>query len=598
MSMKTLAASLKEYFGFNTFRPHQEDIVKSIMLGEDVVAILPTGSGKSLCYQLPAVINDGTAIVISPLISLMQDQVLQLTKMGIAAECINSMNKAGESAMIMHEFDAFKLIYIAPERLSTPGFVDELKRKKISLFVIDEAHCISQWGHSFRPEYRQLTRLKDEFPDVPIASFTATATNDVEKDISSQLKLRAPIHIKGSFDRDNLLLKIHEKTDYKTQLNECLSRHKGESGIIYCSTRKKVDTVYEMLEKRGWNVDKYHAGLSDVSRQKALENFIHEETDVIVATVAFGMGINKPNVRFVFHTDMPQNIENYYQEIGRAGRDGLPAECVMLFSLRDIIMQKKFLDDIPNPSIRIHQKRKSDQLLAMANSIECRRKDLLSYFGEVYEKRCENCDNCLDDVEQMDGTIIAQKILSCVYRLHQSFGMTYVMDVLKGSQNKAVLQRRHDQLSTYALLKDCSKHEIRHYMLSLINQGYLFVTDGEYPILNLTEKSKEILYEKKEVFFRNQIVKGKNEGSVKKGRSVIHIDESDQPLYMKLKELRKNIADKQNVPPYFIFNDKTLMEIAHVKPSNDDALLLINGVGEQKLRKYGELFLLIVRQFG
>ncbi len=586
-----LLNDLKTHFGFNEFRPHQEEIVEGILSKRDVLAILPTGSGKSLCYQLPAVMMPGTAVVVSPLIALMQDQVLQLTRQGIAAECITSANPIGKSSQILSQVNRFRMLYIAPERLSTPGFLEALSRIDLSFFVIDEAHCISQWGHSFRPDYRMLSLLKTQFPEVPIAAFTATATPEVQNDIKEQLRLENPILVKSSFDRPNLLLKIEEKQQYVSQLQACLDRHEGESGIIYCSTRKKVDTVYQQLRAKHSRVAKYHAGLSDVERQQALTDFIYEKVDIMIATVAFGMGINKPNVRFVFHIDMPQNIENYYQEIGRAGRDGLPAECVMLVSIQDIILHKRFLDEIPDEKVRMHQRRKIDLLLALSNSASCRRQELLRYFGENYPGNCNQCDNCLDDVSQIDGTIIAQKILSCVYRLNQNFGIQYVADVLYGSDTQLIQQRGHKKLSTYGLLNEFSKADIRHFIIALINQGYLTVSQGDYPVLKLLEKSKDVMFNKQPVYFRQKIVKAKTKTtSADKQTTTAATHPTDNALFLRLKELRRRLASEANVPPYIIFHDKTLLEIARIKPTTEADLLKINGVGEQKLKRYGKIF--------
>ncbi|MBT6120239.1 DNA helicase RecQ [bacterium] len=585
--------ALKKHFGFNSFKADQETIIYSIMNNEDVVSVLPTGSGKSLCYQLPAVLKKGTTIVLSPLISLMQDQVMQLSKQGISAAFINSSNDMMDNEYIMQHMHEYKLIYISPERLTTPGFIDRLKQSNLSGFVIDEAHCISQWGHAFRPEYRSLSLIKEQFPTIPISAFTATATPDVEKDISTQLNMTNPVHIKASFDRENLTLKVYEKDNYRFQLETCLQSHKGASGIIYASTRKKVDRLFDDLNSKGFNVAKYHAGLSDQERQRTLENFIYEKTDIVVATVAFGMGINKPNVRFVFHIDMPQNIEQYYQEIGRAGRDGLESECTMLYSLQDVVMQKKFADDVLEGSIRNQMKRKSDQMLALCNSTECRRKEILKYFGENFKRTpCNHCDTCLEPAENMDGTIIAQKILSCVYKLQQRFGIGYVSDILKGAKIKLILNRNHDRLSTYGLLSDFSKSELRHFIFSLINQGYLIVSDGDYPLLKLTQKSRDILFNNKQIFFKKRIVKAKPESSKKSNtKPPSFVSDDNYKLYMELKSLRLALANKQNVPPYVIFHDKTLMEMAKAHPKTDSSFLELNGVGPQKLAKYGKDFL-------
>lgn len=595
----SLEENVKKYFGFNEFRPYQKEIVQHILDKQDVVAILPTGSGKSLCYQLPALLQPGITIVVSPLISLMQDQVLQLTRQGIAATFLNSSLDAQERDHVLYHLDDYKLIYVSPERLVMDDFRAQLKRQKISSFIIDEAHCISQWGHSFRAEYRNLAHIKHDYPGIPIAAFTATATLDVEKDIATQLGMTRHALVKGSFDRENLLIRIQEKNSYEQQLLDFLKDRKGESGIIYASSRKRVEKIHETLVKLGFLAEKYHAGMTDTQRSLALKNFIHERVDIVVATVAFGMGINKSNVRFVYHVDMPQNMEQYYQEIGRAGRDGLPSTCVMLYSLRDVMLQKRLLDEIPNETVRHHMRRKSEQILAMCNSADCRRKDILRYFGETYDQhRCNNCDNCLDDIDMIDGTITAQKILSCVYRLHSRFGINYVIDVLKGSSNKLILQRRHDTLSTYGIMKDEIKTDIRQYIFTLINMGYLDVSDGDYPVLQLTPNSRDILVDKKPIQFRKARVKAKKEGKASKQKTgPQHLGNVDQNLFKELKALRRTIADKANVPPYIIFHDRTLLDMAAVKPKTNIDFLTVNGVGPQKLEKYGSPFLALLNKW-
>lgn len=593
---KKLEDKLKEFFGYNAFRAYQKEIIQAILNQEDVVAILPTGAGKSLCYQLPALLQSGTAIVISPLISLMQDQVVSLFKNGIAAAFLNSSLSYHDMQQVLNHLNEYKLIYVAPERFADPLFIERLKNIDISFFVIDEAHCISQWGHSFRQEYRKLSILKETFPTKPVMALTATATQEVEKDLIVQLLMKDPVLVKGSFDRPNLTIRIHPKIQSDKQLMQFLEEHVNQSGIIYASTRKGVETTYAQLVQAGFPVGRYHAGLSDQERALSQQDFLHDKVTLMVATVAFGMGIHKPDVRFIVHLDMPRTIEQYYQEIGRAGRDGLPADCLMLYGPQDLVLYKAFAEDLTDPILRQEMKKKTDSLYRLCTSVECRRKRLLKYFSESFlAGECQACDNCLDEDNKFDGSIIAQKILSCVYRVHQQVGMRIVVDVLRGSTSQVIMQKGYQELSTYGLLADRSVEELRYYIESLIQMGFLMRTEGEYPVLKWTDQTKPVITGHQKVFFRKKLFHEKKEKAKPKPKEsqVLYYHEE---LYEALKQLRTNCARSEQVPPYVVFSDRALQEMATFFPQDQLAFSKINGVGPIKWVKYGAQFLALVQQ--
>lgn len=579
-----LEKKLKEFFGYNTFRSYQKEIIKAVLESKDVMAILPTGAGKSLCYQLPALIMPGTAIVVSPLISLMQDQVVSLFKNGIQAAFLNSSLHYQDIQDVLNHLEDYKLLYVAPERFADPQFIEKLKQIKVSFFVVDEAHCISQWGHSFRGEYRKLSVLKQTFPDKAIIALTATATPEVQKDIMSQLEIVKGTIIKGSFNRPNLTIRMNTKIDANQQLIEFIKDKQKASGIVYAATRKTVDATYAMLEKQGFKVGRYHAGMTDQERSLSQQAFLHDEVTWMVATVAFGMGIHKPDIRYIVHTDMPRTIEQYYQEIGRAGRDGLPAECLMLYGPQDFVLYNLFLEDVEDVVVRKQMKDKIGRMYRLSSSVKCRKSELLLYFGESPSfSTCTTCDNCLDDVELVEGTVIAQKILSCVFRLQQNFGMRHVIDVLRGSKNQLLISRGHHQLSTYGLLAELSDKEVRYYIDSLIYMGFLQLTEGEYPVLKWTEQSQSVIKREHVVYFRKKIFK---EAKVKNEASL----EFDQTLFEELRQLRYEIAQKEKVPPYVVFSDRSLQEMALHYPRTKQEFSRINGVGPIKWVKYGEEF--------
>lgn len=586
-----LEEKLKEFFGYNAFRSYQKEIIQAVLSQQDVLAILPTGAGKSLCYQLPAMLMPGTAIVISPLISLMQDQVVSLYKNDVPAAFINSSLHYQDLLDVLNHLADYKLIYIAPERLNDPSFIQRLKEIPLSFFVIDEAHCISQWGHSFRVEYRKLAICKQTFPHLPIMALTATATPEVEKDIIHQLTMQQPSIIKGSFDRPNLTIRINQKINPEAQLRNFLEQQKDQSGIIYAATRKTVDATFEDLRQAGFNVGRYHAGMTDQERAVSQQAFLHDQVTWMVATVAFGMGIHKPDVRFIVHLDMPKTIEQYYQEIGRAGRDGLPSDCLMLYGPQDFIIYKSFLEQLEDPLIRKQIKLKTEKMYALCTSMKCRRYELLRYFGESpSSSTCHACDNCIDDVEMIDGTIIAQKILSCVFRMHQNFGIKTVIDVLRGSKSQPILSRQFDRLSTYGLLADLSEKEVRYYVESLIHMGMLKLTEGDYPVLKWTERSKLAIEGKESVQFKKKIFK---EAKGKENQTLHY----NQELFNQLKQLRTEIAQKEKVPPYVVLSDRSLQEMAVYYPQSEQEFSKINGVGPVKWIKYGQLFLEKIQAF-
>ena len=583
---------LHKYYGYTSFRKGQENIITSIINKEDVLAIMPTGGGKSICYQVPALCLDGITIVISPLISLMKDQVDALNTMGIKASLINSSLSNSEYSKVLEEIenDECKIIYIAPERLDSMEFVNIIRGKNISQVAIDEAHCVSQWGHDFRVSYKKIPYFINRLDKRPIVTaFTATASNEVREDIVNILDLHKPaIYITG-FDRENLSINIVKSSSKNKYTLDYVENHKNESGIIYASTRKEVESIYEGLLKRNYSVAKYHAGLSNEARKEYQENFINDDIKIMVATNAFGMGIDKPNIRWVLHYNMPQSIENYYQEIGRAGRDGEDSECVLLFSPGDVHTQKYLVEvGIENPERKRVQYKKLQQMVDLVYSNTCYRKSILNYFGEPFLEDCNNCSNCLNEGEVVDKTLDAQKVISCIARMKRSFGATMIIDVLRGSKNKKVLDLGFNTLTTYGIMKNYSNEDLKTFINTLVSHGFLDVVEnigprGSFPTIKLNEQSLKVIKQEIKVEFK--------EDKVTKSRYV------ENELYEMLVSLRSEIAKEEGVAPYMVFGDATLKNMTSSYPINKEEMLNISGVGEIKYEKYGRKFEEIIEKY-
>jgi len=590
-----LSSLLQTHFGYASFRGDQRAIMESVMAGKDVLTLMPTGGGKSLCYQLPALASEGTAIVISPLIALMKDQVDGLNLNGIPAAFINSTQSQSEQNQIIASFQKgeLKLLYLSPERLlaGEGAFFDVLKSGTISLFAIDEAHCISQWGHDFRPEYLQLKSLGKVFPKTPLIALTATADQRTQQGIMDNLEMRKPTLFKSSFNRENITYLVEPKHQSREKLLDFILDRPNEVGIVYCLSRKSTEQVAAFLEVNGVKALPYHAGLSQEQREKNQNDFINDNVQVIVATIAFGMGIDKSNVRFVVHLDLPKNIEGYYQETGRAGRDGLPSTALLFFGRGDAIMLQQFINS-GDPEQAVVLNNKLQEMVRFGESTQCRRKLLLEYFDESYEPPCNNCDNCLRETEYMDGTEVAQKAISAVLRLKERFGTGYTIDFLRGSKSVKI-REEHKSLRTYGVGKDLSKETWRFFFQHLIDMGYLSMSSGEYPTLKVP--SKGILFIKNlEKLSLPVPPVGITKDKREEQESIVH---STPDLYEKLKVWRKKESEAKGIPPYVIFSDKTLLELTSFRPLEMDDLLLINGFGEVKCQRYGEPVLAILSAY-
>ncbi|HEY8892791.1 MAG TPA: DNA helicase RecQ [Clostridium sp.] len=579
---------LKKYYGYDNFRKGQENVIESILSGRDTFAVMPTGAGKSVCYQIPALMLKGVTLVISPLISLMKDQVDTLNSIGIAATYINSslsINEVNERIDKVAQGE-FKLLYVAPERLESDFFCNMLNRLTISFLAVDEAHCVSQWGHDFRPSYAAISSLINKLPERPIiAAFTATATQEVRTDVIKLLKLREPdVYVTG-FNRENLSFTVIRGENKRDFVLKYIQDNKDKVGIIYTATRKETNNLYDLLRKKGYNVGKYHAGLGDEERKQNQEKFLYDDINIIIATNAFGMGIDKSNVRYVIHYNLTKSMEAYYQEAGRSGRDGEPSECILLFSAADVLLQKFFIEQSTESTQRkVNEYKKLQAMVDYAHTTRCLRKFILEYFGEenVVDK-CGNCSTCNDESELVDITIEAQKIFSCIFRMKERYGTSLIAEVLRGSKNKKVLDLGFDKLSTYGIIKQYTVKEIRDLINVLTAEEYLSLADGQFPVVHLKEKAVAVLRNEEKVYQKIE----------KKKAKVVR----DTGLFEILRTLRKEISEREKVPPYIVFADSALREMSEYFPVNKKEMLNIKGVGESKLNKYGEEFIQVIKKY-
>ncbi len=585
---------LKRTFGYGSFRPLQREICEATLAGRDVFALLPTGGGKSLCFQIPALTRGGLTVVVSPLIALMKDQVDQLQASGVAATFLNSTLDADEARSRLRGLhrNEYRLLYVAPERLMLDGWIDNLKKWNVTCVAIDEAHCVSEWGHDFRPEYRQISKLRDALPDVPLMALTATATTRVRHDIVTHLKLRQPDVFVASFNRPNLTYRVVPKDQPLKQIIDFVRKREADSGIIYCASRATAERVAEALAGRGFSARPYHAGLDAAERGRNQEQFLRDDTRIICATIAFGMGINKPNVRWVIHHDLPKNVEGYYQETGRAGRDGLPSDCLLLFSAGDIAKQTHFLDEITNEQERDLARAQLRKIVHYAESSGCRRIELLEYFGEKFPfDNCGGCDNCAEPRETYDGTLVAQKFLSCIYRIAQnsrfSVGINHIIEVLTGADTDKIRRWGHERLTTYGIGSELSRPQWAAVGRELMRLGYVGVAEGEFATLELTEAGMNILRSRQPVTLTKSLDVPKSKRASTRREGDIACDEI---LFERLRTLRKQLADDRRVPAYVIFGDTTLRAMAHHYPERLDQMEGIPGMGEKKRAEFGQVF--------
>jgi len=597
--MSSIQQTLQQVFGLQEFRPHQQEIIEQVLTGGDAFVLMPTGGGKSLCYQLPALHRKGLCIVVSPLISLMKDQVDALLANGVRAAMYNSTLDASTARSVLARLHRgeLDLLYVAPERMMRPGFIHSLEGIPVGLIAIDEAHCVSQWGHDFRPEYAALGELRSHFPETPFIALTATADPQTREDIVEVLGLQNARRFVTGFDRPNIRYTVLEKHQPQSQLLRFLQGRENETGIVYALSRRRVEEIAGYLAERGYSAAAYHAGLAAGTRRDVQERFVRDDLSIVVATVAFGMGIDKPNVRFVVHYDLPRHLEGYYQETGRAGRDGLPAEALLLYGAQDAAMARAQMEQGQNEQQKRIESHKLNAMVGFAESLTCRRRVLLGYLGEMLKEDCGNCDICLDPPERFDATEAARKVLSCVYRLRQSFGMKQVVDVLRGADNERIRKFGHQRLSTYGIGLEFSQAEWLSIVRQLIHRGYLVQDIARFSVLKLAPSAARVLRGEETVTLARPRIK---ERVSKKAPAAAPGPESaaDRALFEELRLLRKRLADERGVPPYVIFGDATLLEMSRRRPADEAEFLDISGVGQVKLERHGADFLAVIAAAG
>lgn len=603
--MRDKLSVLKEYFGHDSSREGQDRITDSLLGGRDVLGIMPTGAGKSICYQVPALMFDGITIVVSPLISLMKDQVSALVQSGVAAAYINSSLTHAQYLKVLQNTESgkYKIIYVAPERLCAPAFLGICRNLNISMVAVDEAHCVSQWGQDFRPSYLKIPDFIDALNSHPVVgAFTATATGAVRDDIKTLLRLVSPLVVTTGFDRPNLFFSVMQPKNKSIELMKLIKERKNESGIVYCSTRKAVEEVCELLQKNGFAATRYHAGLDENERRRNQDDFVYDRATIMVATNAFGMGIDKSNVSFVIHYNMPKNMESYYQEAGRAGRDGRSADCILLYSAKDVRTNQFLINNSePNPDltedeqeeVRRRDRERLKQMTFYCTTHKCLRKFILEYFGDKGPERCEKCSNCLSNHENTDITVDAQKIMSCVARTGQRYGKKVICDVLRGSKNERLISAGLSRQSTYGIMADCPEKRLRDIIGHLCENGYMTAEGDEYPILRLTSKSRGVLTGSETLRMMLEIPQKKKASSAKSAA----LSPADEKLLIALKELRRSLAMRQSVPAYVVFSDATLVDMCRLKPKTQEEFMEVSGVGQAKSQRYGEVFLAVIAEF-
>ena len=596
---------LKEYFGHDSFREGQDRITDSLLGGSDVLGIMPTGAGKSICYQVPALMFDGITIVVSPLISLMKDQVSALVQSGVAAAYINSSLTHAQYLKVLQNTESgkYKIIYVAPERLCAPAFLGICRNLNISMVAVDEAHCVSQWGQDFRPSYLKIPDFIDALNSRPVVgAFTATATGAVRDDIKTLLRLVSPLVVTTGFDRPNLFFSVMQPKNKSIELMKLIKERKNESGIVYCSTRKAVEEVCELLQKNGFAATRYHAGLDENERRRNQDDFVYDRATIMVATNAFGMGIDKSNVSFVIHYNMPKNMESYYQEAGRAGRDGRSADCILLYSAKDVRTNQFLINNSePNPDltedeqeeVRRRDRERLKQMTFYCTTHKCLRKFILEYFGDKGPERCEKCSNCLSNHENTDITVDAQKIMSCVARTGQRYGKKVICDVLRGSKNERLISAGLSRQSTYGIMADCPEKRLRDIIDHLCESGYMTAQGDEYPILKLAPKSRGVLTGQETLRMMLEIPQKKKSAAAKDAP----LPPADEKLLAALKDLRKSLAMRQSIPAYVVFTDATLIDMCRLKPKTQEEFMEVSGVGQAKSQRYGEVFLAVIAEF-